>query len=156
MPLIAETVLLRQSMTMILMRIVCMLALAFGPIVSTPASAAVSAPTGKWVVDYEDQACVATRQYGTEAKPLFLALKPSPIGDVMQLSVIRKRSSDSLGVEEFGRVSFDQRRDVPVSMLSFAPVAACIRPGSISQAKTLPRCAQPDSYISTVRSSMRR
>ena len=96
-----------------------MLALAFGPIVSNPASAAVSAPTGKWVVDYEDQACVATRQYGTETKPLFLALKPSPMGDVMQLSVIRKGSSDGLGVEEFGHVSFDQRPDVPVSMLSF-------------------------------------
>jgi TonB family protein len=100
-------------------KVVCMLALAFGPIVTNPSNAAVLAPTGKWVVDYEEQACVATRQYGTEAKPLFLALKPSPMGDVMQLSIIRKGNSDRLGVEEFGHITFDQRQDALVSMLSF-------------------------------------
>lgn len=84
-----------------------------------PASGAATLPTGKWVVDYKEQACVATREYGNAAKPLYLGLKPSPMGGVMQLSIIRNLKGDSAAVEETGSVSFDHGKKTPVSMLSF-------------------------------------
>ena len=46
-------------------------------------------PTGRWVVNYDDAQCVASRNYGTDDKPLYLGLKPSPSGTVLRLLLIR-------------------------------------------------------------------
>jgi len=50
------------------------------------AAAAPLQPTGKWVVDFSDSACVASRDYGTEQ----LALKASPLGDVVQFALVSR------------------------------------------------------------------
>ena len=50
-------------------------------------------PTGRWVVDYDDAQCVASRNYGTDERPLFLALKPSPTGSVMRVMLMRNGGS---------------------------------------------------------------
>lgn len=55
-----------------------------------PALAAPLQPTGKWVLDFADQRCLATRNYGSVDQPLYLALKPAPTGGLVQLIVARK------------------------------------------------------------------
>lgn len=47
-------------------------------------------PTGKWVVNFADAQCIATRNYGTEADPLYLVLKAPAIGETIQLGIVRK------------------------------------------------------------------
>lgn len=58
------------------------------------AAAAPRQPTDKWHLDYDVAQCVAMRDYGTDAKPLILALKPSANGTVMRILVIRKGSAE--------------------------------------------------------------
>jgi hypothetical protein len=43
------------------------------------------------VIDYANHQCLATRNYGTPEKPVVLALKPSPMGELVQLSVAMQR-----------------------------------------------------------------
>jgi TonB family protein len=61
----------------------------------TPAAAVLRQPTAQWHVDYDEAQCVAARNYGSEEKPLILALKPSPNGTVMRILVIRKGSAEA-------------------------------------------------------------
>lgn len=42
-------------------------------------------PTGRWTVDFAEARCVASRDYGDES----LALKASPMGDIVQLMLLR-------------------------------------------------------------------
>src|SRR5687767_9415358 len=49
------------------------------------AGAAPTAPTGKWVVNFDDAQCVASRAYGNDQ----LLLKAAPIGDVVQFGVMQ-------------------------------------------------------------------
>jgi len=60
-------------------------------LLSSPASAEpeLLKPTGKWVIDYDASQCMATRAYGSEAKPLYLVIKPSPTSNVVQLALVR-------------------------------------------------------------------
>lgn len=58
-----------------------------------PALAAPLQPTGKWVLDFADQRCLATRNYGSADQPLYLALKPAPTGGLVQLIIARKAVS---------------------------------------------------------------
>ena len=50
-----------------------------------PAVAVPLVPTGKWVVNFDDAQCVASRDYGTDQ----LFLTASPLGDLVQFGVIR-------------------------------------------------------------------
>jgi len=50
-----------------------------------PATAAPTPPTGKWLVDFADAQCVASRAYGEEQ----FFLKFSPMGDVVQVGLMR-------------------------------------------------------------------
>lgn len=52
---------------------------------ASPAAASPIAPTGKWVVNFDDAQCVASRAYGEEQ----LFLKASPFGDVVQFGVMQ-------------------------------------------------------------------
>jgi hypothetical protein len=63
-------------------------------VASTPASAAPRQPSGPWHVDYDTAQCVATRDYGTQAKPLALVFKPSPNNSVMRVLLIRRGRSE--------------------------------------------------------------
>lgn len=75
-------------------------------------------PTGRWVVDFDDTQCVASRNYGTRDNPLFLVLKSPPIGDVIQIGLMRiGRGGEAQQIE--AEIAIDQRPPVRTSMLSF-------------------------------------
>jgi TonB family protein len=50
----------------------------------------VRAPTANWGVDFADAQCFASRDYGTAEAPLRLVLKAPPMGNVIQVAVLRK------------------------------------------------------------------
>ena len=57
---------------------------------AVPGKAILRAPTGKWVIDYAEHQCTATRAFGTAAEPLHLIIKPSPGGEVTQIALSRR------------------------------------------------------------------
>src|SRR4051794_37562402 len=61
---------------------------------ATPGSAAPRQPSGPWHVDYDTAQCVATRDYGTEAKPLALVFKPPPNNSARRILLIRRGRSE--------------------------------------------------------------
>ena len=75
-------------------------------------------PTARWVVNYDDAQCVASRNYGTEDKPLFLALKPSPTGSVMRVMLMRNGASSD-PEQRPASVRFDGQPAIAAKALSF-------------------------------------
>src|SRR5688500_18483567 len=57
--------------------------------VAAAAAPAARQPTGKWIVNFADAQCIATRNYGTVESPLQLVLKVPPLGDVLQIGIVR-------------------------------------------------------------------
>ncbi len=90
-------------------------------LIAAPASAQSDeprAPTGKWVVDFADSQCIATRDYGSVDMPLLLYFKPAPLGGVMQVGLIRKsKTGETTQVD--AKLSVDQGRPIDISMLAF-------------------------------------
>jgi hypothetical protein len=82
------------------------------------AAPAPHAPTGKWVVDFAESQCLASRNYGPPGQPLYLVLKPSPMGQVMQISIVRKaKGGDAIQVP--ATLRFDEQEPIKSSMLAF-------------------------------------
>ena len=78
------------------------------------------APTGKWNVNFADAQCIAHRDYGTPGKSLRLVLKAPPLGDVMQVAVLRQdRTSHAQQVDAF--VKIDERRPLKTNLLMYSP-----------------------------------
>ena len=75
---------------------------------STSAVAETHQPTGPWHVQFDGVQCVGLREYGTEAEPVTLALKPSPSGGVMRIILITKGSVVFLQFQE--KLRFDRRK----------------------------------------------
>ena len=109
-------------------------ALALLGLLASPASAAGPLqPTGQWNVDFGDAHCIAMRDYGTKAAPLFLALKPSPVGDVMQLTVLS--ASGDKGISQFGgTIAVDEAAPVKVSVLRYPAKSGGLRVVAINLA----------------------
>lgn len=84
----------------------------------TPASAAPLIPTDKWHVDFADSQCVASRNYGSDANPIFLVLKKPALGDVLQIAVVRNGSFKQPDQFE-GDVSFDEKAPIETSVLEY-------------------------------------
>lgn len=87
------------------------------------ASAAVGQPlarttAARWVVDFDDTQCVATRNYGTEERPVYLAIKAPPLARIFQLAVIRP-GSGGLPQQYDATITFDGGTPVKTSMLGF-------------------------------------
>ena len=70
------------------------------------AGAASLEPTGKWVVDYRTDQCLASREYGTTGKPVTFGIRPAPNGETYLLLLAQKRAGPELGVERQGTVDF--------------------------------------------------
>jgi TonB family protein len=87
-----------------------------------PASSAAGAeprkPTARWVVNYDDAQCVATRNYGTAEKPLILVLKPSPTGSVMRIMMVRNGPAVE-AEQRSGILRFDNQPPIAVSALIY-------------------------------------
>lgn len=90
------------------------------------AEAVPKQPTGKWVVNFDDAQCVASRNYGSKDQPLFFVIKAPPLGDVMQISFVRSGSRiDADQVD--ATITVDDSAPLRVSMVKFAPKGANTR-----------------------------
>jgi TonB family protein len=89
---------------------------------ATAASAASEprAPTGKWVVNFAQAQCIAHRDYGTEKGAPRLVLKAPPLGEVMQVAVLREVVR-TLPEEVDARIAVDDRPSVKTSLMMFTP-----------------------------------
>jgi hypothetical protein len=79
-----------------------------------PATAASLPPVGKWTVDFGDDRCVAFRAFGHPRHPVLLLLKPSPVGDVLQLQIAEK-GINRPGTQDKVNVTFGN--DAPLALL---------------------------------------
>lgn len=108
-----------------LLRTLIFLALA-SPAAATAAEPELRRPMAKWVVDFDDSKCVASRRYGTDAEPLHLVLKAPPIGDVMQLAIMRqapRERADQLPAT----IGLDDRPPLKTNMLRYSPGKSDLR-----------------------------
>lgn len=84
------------------------------------AEPAARQPTGNWKVDFADAQCVATRPYGSADEQLYLALKAPPIGEVMQIAVMRK--GDWSGASQVdSTIRTNGQPPLKTNMLMFTP-----------------------------------
>lgn len=75
-------------------------------------------PTAKWTVNFDDAQCVASRNYGTEANPIYLVLKAPPLGSILQIGVIR-RGMGGEARQIDGELSFDENAPVRTTLLQY-------------------------------------
>lgn len=104
-------------------------------------------PTGKWNVDFGDAHCTATRTYGSPDKPITLAFKSAPIGDVMQLTVVRSARVSEMN-QYAGTMTVDRSAPVAVSFLGYPSNDGKLR---ISSLKLTPVAFAPVRTATTVR-----
>jgi TonB family protein len=83
-------------------------------------------PTSKWTVNFDEAQCVASRNYGTPARPLYLMLKQPPVGDVMQLAMVEGGSASAPAQYE-GKLTLGATQPIDVSVLRFQPKGAKMR-----------------------------
>lgn len=95
--------------------------MAFASVTLTAAEpAAARAPTGKWVVNFADSQCLASREFGTAERPLTLAIKAPVQGDVLQLAVL-KESRGTLSPQQLnGSIRLNGGVAKPTTALAFS------------------------------------
>lgn len=77
-------------------------------------------PAGKWVVDFAAAQCLAHRDYGTPEDPLRLVLKAPPLGNVMQVAVVREGKL-TWAEQAKAVVTIDERGPLRTNLLMSAP-----------------------------------
>ena len=95
----------------------------FGLIVASIAQSATAAPlqpNSKWHVDYDEAQCTATRNYGTDDKPLLLVLKPSPYGGSIRLLLISAGASTEPARQLEASVQFDGQPRIETTALKYS------------------------------------
>lgn len=97
----------------------------------TPALAAPLAPAGQWQVAAGDAQCMALRRYGPAAKPAFLLFKPAPLGDVMQILVVRQGSKPRVS-QAGGTMRVDGGPATKISILDYGSPQGKDRVSSIN------------------------
>lgn len=93
-----------------------LIAIVFGLI--SIGAAELRQPKAKWVVNFDAAQCTASRNYGTPEAPLFLVIKLPPLGNVVQVGVLRgsqREEAEQVNAE----VVIDQRAPIRASMFSF-------------------------------------
>lgn len=78
-------------------------------------------PTGKWLVDFADAQCVATRNYGSKEEPVFLVVKQPPLGSVMQLAIVDHRGAGKPEQLD-ATVTFDNQKPIKIGLLRYRPL----------------------------------
>ena len=94
--------------------------LACAALLSTAGTAAAEPkqPTGKWIVNFADAQCVATRNYGSEADPIYLVLKAPATGGSLQIGIVQNgRHSEPRQFD--GEVVFDEAVTIQTNLLEF-------------------------------------
>jgi len=85
---------------------------------SAAASAEPRQPTGKWVVNFADAQCIATRNYGSEKDPIFLVLKAPAIGDLLQIGIVRN-GWKTTATQADGEITFNDSYSFRSSLLEY-------------------------------------
>ena len=88
-------------------------------------------PTASWVVNFDNARCVASRNYGTTEAPLFLVLKASPLGDVMQLAILRQGNGGGAWTFD-AKLQVDDQPVLSTSLLVYEPGKASLTIGRIN------------------------
>lgn len=70
------------------LHLLALLSLAPGSQAAPPSDEPLT-PVDKWLVDFADAHCLASLRYGTGDEAMALLLKPSPLGNIMQVAVVR-------------------------------------------------------------------
>jgi TonB family protein len=78
-------------------------------------------PTARWVVNFADAQCVATRSYGSKEEPVFLVLKQPPLGSVMQLAIIDSRGAGKPEQMDV-TLTFDDQKPIKMGLLRYQPL----------------------------------
>jgi TonB family protein len=112
-------------------RLPALLALASLALPAPAATAPPRKPTSPWKVDFGDAHCIAMRDYGSAASPLQLAFKPSLIGAVMQVSIIRP-GDKVVTNQSRGSVTIDGAAPAKASVLGYSSKATQSRVSSIN------------------------
>lgn len=88
-------------------------------------AAATSAvqPTSKWLIDFGESHCVASREYGTAERPLTLMLKAPASGDVVQLAIAVAGAGSSNAQQLGGRVAWGNAAPQPTTVLTYRAVS---------------------------------
>lgn len=94
-------------------------------ILAAAGAAELVQPTGKWVVDFDDSQCVASRDYGSPDARLTLLFKAPVTGDVVQLAVAKAGAVGSkLAEQTEAKLSWGGATPKPVSVLTFNATSA--------------------------------
>jgi TonB family protein len=99
------------------MKMIMLAALAFNSS-SSPSNGSGLQPTGKWVINYAEAQCVASRPFGNKDNPLYLLIKLSPTSDVVQISLI-KDGRQFNGVQRAATVKFGNFPGNEVNILEY-------------------------------------
>lgn len=75
-------------------------------------------PTDKWVVNFADAQCVASRSYGTKDNLFQLVLKAPPVGDIVQVTIVRHGGMRNAAQYD-GSLRFDGNDPHAISLLEF-------------------------------------
>lgn len=85
---------------------------------SAGATSAPREPTGKWNVNFDDAQCVASRSYGSAEEPLHFVLKAPPVGEVMQIAVI-KNGGHASATQVDATIAIDDQPPLKTNLLSY-------------------------------------
>jgi TonB family protein len=97
-----------------------------------PATAADRMPTGKWIVEYGDSSCMMSRQFGSKAEPLIVAIKKMPMHNDPTLLIIFSAKSRAAKMGK-GRLGFaDGVEPEEVTFWSYSSADAPVRRLSIN------------------------
>lgn len=83
-------------------------------------------PTERWVVNFAESQCIASRNYGTAKNPLLLVLKATPLGDMMQLAIMRQGDGGD-AVQAGATLTIDEQPRLPISILAYQLKKAGLR-----------------------------
>jgi TonB family protein len=100
-----------------------------------PAATAPFQPVEKWVVDFGEDRCVAYRSFGDAKDPVHLLLKPSPVGDVLQLQIAEKGSRRQ-GVQEKASIAIGNTTPEPMLQLQYGASGQSVRMINLSKEQT--------------------
>jgi TonB family protein len=89
------------------------------------------APIKPWNVEFDDRHCLASREYGSSQKPLVLAFKPSPVGEIMQVFVAWKDPSGGV-VEIPVTMTIENEPKVESRLLAFTSPSTGTRSARIN------------------------
>jgi len=92
-------------------------------VAAAPAAAEPRQPTGRWIVNFDESQCVASRDYGSTESPLELVIKMPAVGDVVQLGLTRR--ADRLETNQFeAKVAFDSATPLSTTVFAFTASAS--------------------------------